>query len=90
MQHEKIKKNLIGVSRNELEAELIEMGEKTFRTKQLWHWIYHKGETDFSKMTSLGKSLGVESFTALTVEDFRKIFSFSVKEPGPTLIELLI
>ena len=57
MQHEKIKKNLIGVSRKELEAELIEMGEKTFRTKQLWHWIYHKGETDFSKMTSLGKSL---------------------------------
>ena len=51
------KNNLIGFSRQELEAELIKMGEKAFRTKQLWHWIYHQGETDFSKMTSLGKSL---------------------------------
>ena len=40
--------------------------------------------------TSLGKSLGVESFTALTIEDFRKIFSAAVKEPGPTLIEVRI
>ena len=38
--------------------------------------------------TSLGKSLGVESYTALTIEDFRKIFSAAVKEPGPTLIEV--
>ncbi len=51
------KKNLIGLSREELEAELIGMGEKAFRTKQLWHWIYHQGETDFAKMTSLGKPL---------------------------------
>ena len=38
--------------------------------------------------TSLGKSLGAESFTALTIEDFRKFFSFTVKEPGPSLIEV--
>ena len=38
--------------------------------------------------TSLGKSLGAESFTALTVEDFRKVFSAAVKEPGPSLIEV--
>ena len=40
--------------------------------------------------TSLGKSLGVESFTTLTVEDFRKVFSTAVKEPGPSLIEVRI
>ncbi|MGY8999978.1 MAG: 23S rRNA (adenine(2503)-C(2))-methyltransferase RlmN [Rhodospirillales bacterium] len=51
------KQNLIGFSRAELEAELVSIGEKAFRTKQLWHWIYHQGETDFSNMTSLGKSL---------------------------------
>ena len=51
------KQNLIGFSRQELEVELVKIGEKPFRTKQLWHWIYHQGETDFSKMTSLGKSL---------------------------------
>lgn len=51
------KKNLIGISRQELIAELEELGERAFRTKQLWHWIYHQGETDFTKMTSLGKTL---------------------------------
>ena len=40
------------------------------------------------KWISLGKSLGVESFKAQTVEDFRKVFSAAVKEPGPSLIEL--
>ena len=53
----KVKKNLIGLSREELEAELVGIGEKAFRTKQLWHWMYHQGETDFDKMTSLGKPL---------------------------------
>ena len=53
----KPKINLIGFSRQELKSEIIKLGEKDFRTKQLWHWIYHKGETDFNKMSSLGKSL---------------------------------
>ena len=39
---------------------------------------------------SLGKSLGVESFTAPTVEEFRKIFSSAVNEPGPSLIEVRV
>ncbi len=51
------KRNLIGLSRIELEAELSKINEKPFRCKQLWHWIYYQGETDFSKMTSLGKPL---------------------------------
>ena len=50
-------KNLIGLSREELTAELVGIGEKAFRSKQLWHWIYHQGETDFDKMTTLGKPL---------------------------------
>ncbi len=47
--------NLIGLSKEELNAQLIELGEKPFRTKQLWHWLYHQGETDFSKMSTLAK-----------------------------------
>lgn len=48
-------KNLIGLSKEELNAELTALGEKPFRTKQLWHWLYFQGETDFSKMTTLAK-----------------------------------
>lgn len=57
MLENKNKKNLIGISRHDLACVLEGLGEKKFRTKQLWHWIYHQGETDFSKMTSLGKTL---------------------------------
>jgi len=49
--------NLIGLSREELTREIGALGEKPFRAKQLWHWMYHQGETDFDKMTSLGKPL---------------------------------
>ncbi|MBC8339763.1 MAG: 23S rRNA (adenine(2503)-C(2))-methyltransferase RlmN [Rhodospirillales bacterium] len=49
-------KNLIGLDRQELAREMDAIGEKPFRAKQLWHWIYHQGETDFSKMTTLAKS----------------------------------
>ena len=47
---------LVGLSRDELTAVLVDLGEKPFRTKQLWHWIYHQGETDFARMTTLSKA----------------------------------
>ncbi len=48
-------KNLIGLDREELIREMDAFGEKPFRAKQLWHWIYHQGEIDFLKMTTLAK-----------------------------------
>ena len=49
--------DLIGLSREELLAEMTAMGEKPFRVKQIWHWLYNKGVTDFSKMSTLAKPL---------------------------------
>ena len=37
--------------------ELALLGEKSFRAKQLWQWIYFRGETDFDKMSNLSKDL---------------------------------
>ncbi|MBC8270067.1 MAG: 23S rRNA (adenine(2503)-C(2))-methyltransferase RlmN [Rhodospirillaceae bacterium] len=51
------KSSLIGLDRNELTTALEEIGEKPFRAKQLWHWMYYQGETDFSAMTSIAKPL---------------------------------
>ncbi len=48
---------LIGLSRDELAAELAKLGEKPFRAKQIWHWLYNQGVTDFSAMTNLSKEL---------------------------------
>jgi 23S rRNA (adenine2503-C2)-methyltransferase len=49
--------DLVGMSRAELAAELADIGEKPFRTKQVWHWIYHQGVTDFSRMSSIARPL---------------------------------
>ncbi len=49
------RKNLVGLSRDELEAEMLSIGLEKFRARQLWHWIYHRGATDFSVMTTLAK-----------------------------------
>ena len=47
--------NLVGLGRAELAAEMAEFGAEPFRAHQLWHWIYHRGATDFATMTSLSK-----------------------------------
>ena len=49
------KRNLVGLSRDQLAAAMAELGEKPFRAKQLWHWIYHRGATEFAAMTTLSK-----------------------------------
>ena len=55
------KLDLIGLSLNEIsetliKKDLIQVKEK-FRSKQLWHWLYFRGETDFDKMTTVSKDL---------------------------------
>lgn len=49
------KANLIGLSREELAAEMAAIGQPAFRARQLWHWIYHRGATDFAAMSNLSK-----------------------------------
>ncbi len=51
------RRDLVGLSRAELGAALAAIGEQPFRTKQLWHWIYHQGVTDFARMSSIAKPL---------------------------------
>ena len=38
---------------------MLEVGEPKFRARQLWHWLYHRGERDFSKMLNLSKEFRV-------------------------------
>jgi 23S rRNA (adenine2503-C2)-methyltransferase len=51
------RRDLVGLSRPELAAEMAAIGEAPFRAKQLWHWIYHRGVTDFSRMTTIARPL---------------------------------
>lgn len=49
------RRNLVGLGREALAAEMAEFGAEPFRARQLWHWIYRRGATDFTTMTSLSK-----------------------------------
>src|ERR1700719_2774440 len=49
------RRNLVGLGREALAAEMAEFGAEPFRARQLWHWIYRRGATDFAAMTSLSK-----------------------------------
>jgi 23S rRNA (adenine2503-C2)-methyltransferase len=51
------RRDLVGLSREELAAELVAIGENPFRARQLWHWIYHQGATDFSAMSTIARPL---------------------------------
>jgi 23S rRNA (adenine2503-C2)-methyltransferase len=53
--------SLVGLSREELMAALGRIGvpekQRRMRANQLWHWIYHKGVTEFSAMTNIAREL---------------------------------
>ena len=53
------RRELVGMTREQLAAEMVAIGEKPFRAKQLWHWIYHQGATDFAAMNSIARPLQV-------------------------------
>lgn len=57
---------LTELSKEELSKEIEQIGEKPFRAKQLWQWIYYRGVIDFNEMTNLSLALRqklMESFT---------------------------
>src|SRR6185437_3571291 len=59
--------SLVGMGRDALAAELARFGAPPFRARQLWHWIYHRGATDFAEMTSLAKDFRAELAAAYTL-----------------------
>nr|WP_301513239.1 23S rRNA (adenine(2503)-C(2))-methyltransferase RlmN [Halomonas sp.] len=49
--------NLLGMSRAQLEAFFLSIGEKKFRAAQVMKWMHHEGCDDFAAMTNLSKAL---------------------------------
>ena len=58
---QKLGENLIGASQQQLNDVLTSIGvpekQLALRTKQIFHWIYIRGATQFSQMASIGKDL---------------------------------
>ncbi len=55
------KSGLVGLTRPELAAALVAAGERPdstrLRSRQLWHWLYHRGATSFAAMTTIAKEM---------------------------------
>ncbi|WP_366653827.1 23S rRNA (adenine(2503)-C(2))-methyltransferase RlmN [Fodinicurvata sp. EGI_FJ10296] len=62
------RRNLVGLSKAEIHDAVLEMGESAFRAKQLWHWIYYRGVTDFEAMTNLAKPLRTRMAERFVIE----------------------
>ena len=54
------KVELIGLKREDIRAALEAAGldprQAKLRAKQLWHWMYHRGASDFAAMTDIAKT----------------------------------
>ena len=56
--------SLVGLDRGQLAELLGRVGvpekQRKMRANQLWHWIYHKGVTDFPAMSNIAKDLRLQ------------------------------
>lgn len=79
------RKNIVGLTRDELRDALIEAGtpekQAKMRVGQIWQWVYHWGLRDFAEMTNLAKD-----YRALLAEHFEiavpEIVTRQVSEDG--------
>ena len=55
------RESLIGLTREELAERLLAVGvpadKLRMRSKQLWHWIYHRGAVEFDSMSTMSAAL---------------------------------
>lgn len=55
------RRDLVGLSREALAEALLvvcaDEREAKLRAKQVWHWIYHQGERDFARMSTIAKPM---------------------------------
>ena len=67
-----LKTDIKSLSLEELKAEVLKIGEKPFRAKQLYEWFHQKLARDYDEMTNIPKSLkekltGGYTYTALKI-----------------------
>lgn len=66
------KKNLLGMTTEELKNFVQELGEKPFRGKQLFKWV-NRGITDFEEMTDFSKALRAKLSSAAYVGSLKTL-----------------
>ena len=90
------KTNLLGLSPAKMEAFFLSIGDKKFRAQQMLKWIHQYGESDFEKMTNMGKALRAKLaevseivLPEVVYEDFSKdgTRKWVMRMPGGSAVE---
>ncbi|RMH70541.1 MAG: 23S rRNA (adenine(2503)-C(2))-methyltransferase RlmN [Gemmatimonadetes bacterium] len=68
-----MKKNLKGLSLNQMTEFVTQLGEKPYRAKQLMRWIYGKGVSDFKEMTDISHSFREKLAEVATVSELKQL-----------------
>jgi 23S rRNA (adenine2503-C2)-methyltransferase len=65
------KQNIRNLSLTELQASFIELGEKSFRAKQVYEWLWKKNAGTFEEMTNLSVSLRTLLSTSFFIDKIK-------------------
>lgn len=72
---EQRKVNIKDLSLQELEEFVLQLGEKKYKARQLFKWIYDKGLTDFREMSDLSKTFRSKLVERASVGSLQKLRS---------------
>ncbi len=78
------KKQLIGMTMEELEQFACTIGEKPFRGRQLFAWLYNKKARDFAEMTDISKPLRQRLAEVATIGLLRPVSEVVSRDGGTT------
>ena len=76
-------KNVLELLPEELIQQLLDIGEKEYRAKQILNWVYNKHTTDFNEMTSLSEALRTKLYNILDITP-PTIITKSISNDGTT------
>src|SRR5688572_7371792 len=76
-----MKVDLAGLELKELEEFVQSRGHKKFHAKQIYHWIWKRGVTDFSAMTNLSRELR-QSLADAAIVSLPEVTRHDVSEDG--------
>ncbi|MBC7187330.1 MAG: 23S rRNA (adenine(2503)-C(2))-methyltransferase RlmN [Calditrichaeota bacterium] len=82
METEPGKRQLVGMSMEELEQFACSMGEKPFRGRQLFAWLYNKRARDFAEMTDISKPLRLRLAEVAEIGLLRVVAVVSSRDGG--------
>jgi 23S rRNA (adenine2503-C2)-methyltransferase len=76
--------DLKGLTLRELEGFSLSIGERPFRGRQLFNWLYNKQVSSFDEMTSLSKSLREKLSSVATIGVVRLVTAQESRADGTT------